>query len=107
MIGLGVIGCNLVLNMGDQGFAVAGYGRDSAKADAVKYGYRLDPATLLNLLLDSNLSLKVQEHQEDLRSIWQPTRLIQAQRDYFGALTYERIDTRGAFHTEWEKASAS
>jgi 6-phosphogluconate dehydrogenase len=30
-----------------------------------------------------------------------PTNLIQAQRDYFGAHTYERIDKKGIFHTEW------
>jgi 6-phosphogluconate dehydrogenase len=30
-----------------------------------------------------------------------PTNLIQAQRDYFGAHTYERIDREGRFHTEW------
>ncbi|TFJ92214.1 hypothetical protein E4U82_13650 [Lentibacillus salicampi] len=28
--------------------------------------------------------------------------LIQAQRDYFGAHTYERVDQPGSFHTEWE-----
>ncbi len=28
--------------------------------------------------------------------------LIQAQRDYFGAHTYQRIDKEGTFHTEWE-----
>lgn len=27
--------------------------------------------------------------------------LIQAQRDYFGAHTYKRIDKEGVFHTEW------
>ncbi|MDC9201490.1 NADP-dependent phosphogluconate dehydrogenase, partial [Clostridioides difficile] len=27
--------------------------------------------------------------------------LIQAQRDYFGAHTYERVDKPGVFHTEW------
>ena len=37
------------------------------------------------------------------RSAWLPANLIQAQRDYFGAHTYERIDTKGTFHTEWEK----
>jgi len=31
-----------------------------------------------------------------------PTNLIQAQRDYFGAHTYQRIDKEGSFHTEWE-----
>ena len=28
--------------------------------------------------------------------------LIQAQRDYFGAHTYQRIDKEGTFHTEWQ-----
>jgi len=32
-----------------------------------------------------------------------PLNLIQAQRDYFGSHTYERIDRDGVFHTEWEK----
>jgi hypothetical protein len=85
---------------------------------------------LPNLLLDSSLSRKLIEHQEDLRSVvsrasesgvpipglmvslgyldayrsaWLPANLIQAQRDYFGAHTYERSDAKGAFHTEWEK----
>ncbi len=31
-----------------------------------------------------------------------PANLIQAQRDFFGAHTYERIDKPGSFHTEWE-----
>jgi len=84
---------------------------------------------LPNLLLDPNLSRKLKEHEEDLRRVvsqgadlgvpipglmvslgyldayrsnWLPASLIQAQRDYFGAHTYERIDAKGAFHTEWE-----
>jgi len=35
------------------------------------------------------------------RSARLPTNLIQAQRDYFGAHTYSRIDKEGTFHTEW------
>jgi len=85
---------------------------------------------LPNLLLDQSFSRKVMEHAEDLRhvvcravelgipapglmvslgyldayrSAWLPANLTQAQRDYFGAHTYERIDAKGAFHTEWEK----
>ena len=85
---------------------------------------------LNNLLLDPNLSNKVMDHQENLRKVvcaastsaipapglmvslayldgfrsaWLPDNLIQAQRDYFGAHTYERIDETGTFHTEWEK----
>jgi 6-phosphogluconate dehydrogenase len=30
-----------------------------------------------------------------------PVNLIQAQRDYFGAHTYQRVDKEGVFHTEW------
>ena len=32
-----------------------------------------------------------------------PANMIQAQRDYFGAHTYGRIDKEGAFHTEWSR----
>lgn len=32
-----------------------------------------------------------------------PQNLTQAQRDYFGAHTYQRIDKEGSFHTEWGK----
>jgi len=31
----------------------------------------------------------------------------QAQRDYFGAHTYERVDKTGAFHTEWTEFAES
>ncbi|WP_273567253.1 NADP-dependent phosphogluconate dehydrogenase [Maribacter halichondriae] len=31
-----------------------------------------------------------------------PLNLIQAQRDYFGSHTYERLDREGVFHTEWD-----
>ena len=85
---------------------------------------------LRNLLLDPKVSQKVNAHQENLRkmvciasdlgipapdlmvslayldsyrSTWLPANLIQAQRDYFGAHTYERIDEKGTFHTQWEK----
>ena len=33
-----------------------------------------------------------------------PANLTQAQRDYFGAHTYRRIDREGTFHTEWPGA---
>ncbi|PSN17607.1 phosphogluconate dehydrogenase (NADP(+)-dependent, decarboxylating) [filamentous cyanobacterium CCP5] len=35
-----------------------------------------------------------------------PQNLTQAQRDYFGAHTYERVDKEGSFHHEWTKAPA-
>ncbi len=31
-----------------------------------------------------------------------PQNLVQAQRDFFGAHTYERLDREGVFHTQWE-----
>jgi 6-phosphogluconate dehydrogenase len=34
-----------------------------------------------------------------------PTNLIQAQRDFFGAHTYQKIGEEGIFHTEWEENS--
>ncbi len=85
---------------------------------------------LPNVLLDPKVAKEVMEHQEDLRQVvcrvaesgvpapglmvslgyidayrsaWLPANLIQAQRDYFGAHTYERVDARGTFHTQWEK----
>jgi 6-phosphogluconate dehydrogenase len=39
---------------------------------------------------------------DTLRSENMPANLIQAQRDYFGAHTYERIGKKGVFHTNWE-----
>ena len=38
------------------------------------------------------------------RSAWLPANLIQAQRDFFGAHTYERIDSTGKFHSEWQRS---
>ncbi len=41
---------------------------------------------------------------DGLRSGWLPTNLIQAQRDFFGAHTYERTDQPGTFHSHWGEA---
>ncbi|MGB9678433.1 MAG: NADP-dependent phosphogluconate dehydrogenase [Thermoanaerobacteraceae bacterium] len=51
------------------------------------------PTLVLNSSLDYFLSMI----EENL-----PANLIQAQRDFFGAHTYRRIDKEGIFHTEWE-----
>ena len=40
-------------------------------------------------------------YYDSYRSEVLPANLIQAQRDYFGAHTYKRIDKEGVFHTEW------
>jgi len=38
---------------------------------------------------------------DSYRSARLPSNLLQAQRDFFGAHTYERVDKAGVFHTEW------
>ncbi|MDF7666429.1 NADP-dependent phosphogluconate dehydrogenase [Orbaceae bacterium ESL0727] len=40
-------------------------------------------------------------YYDSYRSDVLPANLIQAQRDYFGAHTYKRIDKEGIFHTDW------
>lgn len=40
---------------------------------------------------------------DSYRSETLPANLIQAQRDYFGAHTYKRVDKEGTFHYEWLK----
>ena len=40
-------------------------------------------------------------YYDSYRSEVLPANLIQAQRDYFGAHTYNRVDTPGVFHFEW------
>mgnify|MGYP005834117981 CR=1 FL=1 len=40
-------------------------------------------------------------YYDGVRSESLPANLLQAQRDYFGAHEYERIDRPGSFHTEW------
>ena len=42
-------------------------------------------------------------YYDSYRSARLPHNLLQAQRDYFGAHTYERVDMEGVFHTEWGK----
>jgi 6-phosphogluconate dehydrogenase len=41
---------------------------------------------------------------DSYRSARLPANLLQAQRDFFGAHTYERVDKPGVFHTEWMKS---
>lgn len=52
------------------------------------------PTPVLSNSVDYLLSLT----EENL-----PANLIQAQRDFFGAHTFERIDKQGTFHVEWQE----
>ena len=40
-------------------------------------------------------------YYDSYRSVRLPANIIQAQRDYFGAHTYERVDKEGVFHFDW------
>jgi 6-phosphogluconate dehydrogenase len=40
---------------------------------------------------------------DSYRSATLPANLLQAQRDYFGAHTYRRVDREGVFHTHWKE----
>ncbi|HEX8298445.1 MAG TPA: NADP-dependent decarboxylating phosphogluconate dehydrogenase [Rubricoccaceae bacterium] len=41
------------------------------------------------------------DYLDSYRSAWLPANLVQAQRDYFGAHTFERTDREGTFHAQW------
>ncbi len=43
-------------------------------------------------------------YYDSYRKATLPANLTQAQRDYFGAHTYERVDKEGTFHTDWLNA---
>jgi 6-phosphogluconate dehydrogenase len=100
----------------------------AALLEDIRKAFKKD-ANLPNLLLDSDLANRVLANEGNLRNIigagvkmglplpgfmatlsyldgyrsaWLPSNLIQAQRDFFGSHTYERIDGKGTFHTEWE-----
>src|SRR5881227_4380424 len=63
-----------------------------AVATAVEYGVAV-PAFCASLA-----------YFDSYRSERLPSNLLQAQRDFFGAHTYERVDKPGVFHTEWMKS---
>jgi 6-phosphogluconate dehydrogenase len=99
----------------------------AALLDKIQSAYGSDPK-LANLLMAPSMVEEVQSRQADWRwvirtgvdtglpipgfmsalSYWDayrsdrlPANLLMAQRDYFGAHTYERVDTEGIFHTRW------
>ena len=94
----------------------------------IRAAFEREPG-LSNLLMDEEFGRAVQKRQGAMRRVVQvavgngvpclafssalayfdayrtarlPANLTQAQRDYFGAHTYRRIDKEGSFHTEWQ-----
>ncbi len=101
----------------------------AALLEEIRAAFKARP-DLENLLLDPKLGKEFLARQQDLRDVvgvaaelglpapglmmslayfdacrsaQLPANLIQAQRDYFGAHTYERLDAPGTFHTEWDQ----
>ena len=101
----------------------------AALLEVFRKAYQAEP-NLPNLLIDNNIGAILRDRQGDTRTVVQlataagipipaiynslmyfdayrssrlPANLIQAQRDFFGSHTYERIDQEGKFHTEWGK----
>ena len=101
----------------------------SALLDDILAAYS-NEASLKNLMLNKEMALKLQICQDGMRLAiktgvetgiplpvmmsslsyfdsyrrgWLPANLVQAQRDYFGAHTYERTDREGTFHTQWNQ----
>jgi 6-phosphogluconate dehydrogenase len=95
----------------------------------IKEAYARDPA-LPNLLLDSYFASAIASagtawrhvistavelgipvpafstalaYYDSYRSAILPANLLQAQRDFFGAHTFRRLDKEGVFHTRWEE----
>lgn len=99
----------------------------AAFLNTISDAYQEQP-TLTNLLLFPDFTKKIKDYQYGLRKVVgegiqagialpclsasltyydnyrtgrSSANLLQAQRDYFGAHTYERNDLEGAFHTNW------
>ena len=100
----------------------------SALLDSFYKVYKKDPS-LSNMLLDKKIARMIKNKEKKLRMIIRqvtamripiagltsslayfdaycssqlPTNLIQAQRDFFGAHMYQRVDKEGMFHNEWQ-----
>ena len=54
--------------------------------------------------IPASATLSALSYLESFSSEKLPVNLIQAQRDYFGAHTYQRTDREGTFHTNWQSA---
>lgn len=71
-------------------------------------GYQSDLRKVLSVAIENGIAVPglsaALSYYDSYRSERLPANLLQAQRDYFGAHTYERVDKEGHFHTEWLKA---
>jgi len=69
--------------------------------EANQDGWRQVVATAARLGIPVPAVSSALNYYDGYRTERLPHNLLQAQRDYFGAHTYERIDREGHFHTDW------
>ena len=86
---------NLVNLLLDESF------RRSIGDAAVQQGWRFVVQTAVGLGIPVNGLSTSLAYYDAYRSARLPANLTQAQRDFFGAHTYRRIDRDGVFHTDW------
>ncbi len=63
--------------------------------------WRLVVSTAINMGLPVPAFSSALAYFDSYRRETLSANMIQAQRDYFGAHTYNRVDKPGTFHTEW------
>jgi 6-phosphogluconate dehydrogenase len=73
------------------------------KLETCQDGFRLAIKTGVDSGVPMPAMMASLAYYDGYRSGWLPANLIQAQRDYFGAHTYERTDRQGIFHTQWNQ----
>lgn len=100
----------------------------AALLEDIRAAYSKQPS-LANIMIDESIAGKLNQSQTNMRKLlrqgikngipmpvisvslayydsyrrgWLPSNLLQAQRDFFGAHTYQRTDREGTFHTHWD-----
>src|SRR4029078_6529434 len=80
---------------------------DSYFTDIIKNtqeNWRVAVSTAVEYRVASPAVSEALAYFDSYRSARLPSNLLQAQRDFFGAHTYERVGKPGVFHTEWMEA---
>lgn len=74
----------------------------AGKVSALQSSVRIVLQTAVSRGIPTPVFMACLSYFDAYRREWLPANLIQAQRDFFGAHTYERTDRPGVFHTQWE-----
>jgi 6-phosphogluconate dehydrogenase len=84
---------------GLENLMLAPYFRDALTASQEAWRHVVATAATLGIPVPAFMTALA--YYDGYRHARLPANLLQAQRDYFGAHTYQRIDKPGTFHTEW------